>query len=120
MKIQFIKDYTLTVNNLFCKDGMIGCQPTKNIDFKLGQVISGGIRGGSLDSKNFYIDYGDYTKAIPLEYVKVLNDDGTPYAIQKLVNSQEKQQPFLDKHKNHLLIAVALVAGYFAYKKFKK
>jgi hypothetical protein len=29
-------------------------------------------------------------------------------------------EPFLQKHKNHLIIAVVLVAGYFAYKKFKK
>jgi hypothetical protein len=29
-------------------------------------------------------------------------------------------ETFLQKHKNHLLIAGALVLGYFAYKKFKK
>ena len=29
-------------------------------------------------------------------------------------------ETFLQKHKNHLIIAVVLVAGYFAYKKFKK
>ena len=29
-------------------------------------------------------------------------------------------QTFLQKHKNHLIIALVLVAGYFAYKKFKK
>ena len=29
-------------------------------------------------------------------------------------------ETFLQKHKNNLIIAVVLVAGYFAYKKFKK
>lgn len=79
MKIKFIKDYTLTVNNPSCTKEMIGCQYSNTQNFKSGQVVSGGIRGGSLDSKNFYIDYGNYTNSIPLEYIKVLNDDGTPY-----------------------------------------
>jgi hypothetical protein len=29
-------------------------------------------------------------------------------------------QSFIQQHKNHLLIAGALVLGYFAYKKFNK
>jgi hypothetical protein len=29
-------------------------------------------------------------------------------------------ETFLQKHKNHLIIALVLIAGYFAYKKFKK
>lgn len=33
--------------------------------------------------------------------------------------SQNKNESFFQKHKNHLLIAVVLVAGYLAYKKFK-
>ena len=38
------------------------------------------------------------------------------------INPMPTQEPqsFLQKHKNHLLIAGALVLGYFAYKKFKK
>ena len=40
---------------------------------------------------------------------------------QDYIESQRNvNESFLEKHKNHLLIAVALVAGYFAYKKFKK
>ena len=35
---------------------------------------------------------------------------------EKIVNKQS----FLQKHKNHLIIGIVLVAGYFAYKKFKK
>lgn len=34
--------------------------------------------------------------------------------------SATKEESFLQKHKNHLIIAGVLVAGYFAYKKFKK
>jgi hypothetical protein len=39
---------------------------------------------------------------------------------QKEQQSANAQQPFLEKHKNHLLLLLAVVAGYFAYKKFKK
>jgi|LakMenE01Jun11ns_1017448.scaffolds.fasta_scaffold9940100_9 hypothetical protein len=92
MKIQFIKDYTLTVDNPSCKNGMIGCQPSTTTNFKLGQIVSGGIRGGSLDSKNFYIDYGNYTNAIPLEYLKVLNDDGTPYGNPNNMGNNQTNQ----------------------------
>jgi len=35
-----------------------------------------------------------------------------------IISTSEK--PFLEKHKNHLLLLLAVVAGYFAYKKFKK
>jgi hypothetical protein len=116
MKIQFIKDYTLTVNNPDCTKEMVGCQPSRTINFKLGQVVSGGVRGGSLDSKNFYIDYGNYTNPIPLEYIKVLNDDGT---LITNPTADVAPQTFLQKNKTNLLIAGVLVLGYFAYKKYK-
>lgn len=35
-------------------------------------------------------------------------------------NADVAPQTFLEKHKNHLLIAGALVLGYFVYKKFNK
>lgn len=35
-------------------------------------------------------------------------------------NTDVAPQSFIQKHKNHLLIAGALVLGYFAYKKFNK
>jgi hypothetical protein len=125
MKIKFIKDYTLTVNNPSCTKEMVGCQPSRTIKFKLGQVVSGGVRGGSLDSKNFYIDYGNYTNPIPLEYIKVLNDDGTPYDkktadVNSNKNTRLDSQTFLQKNKTNLLIAGVLVLAYLAYKKFKK
>lgn len=37
---------------------------------------------------------------------------------QQAVANAEK--PFLEKNKNHLFLLLALVAGYYAYKKFKK
>ena len=117
MKIEFIKDYTLTIDNPDCTQDMFGCQYSQVLNWKAGQVVSGGIRGGNLDSKNFYIDYGNFTNAIPLEYVKVFNDDGTPVSTP---NTELAPQTFLQKHKNHLLILSALIIGYFAYKKFNK
>lgn len=51
--------------------------------------------------------------------------DSTPfYEIYKgeatLPKTDVAPQTFTQKHKNHLLIAGALVLGYFAYKKFNK
>lgn len=131
MKIEFIKDYTLTVDNPSCTDGMIGCQPSRTINFKLGQVVSQGINGG-LDSKNFYIGYGNYTNAIPLEYVKVLNDDGTPYNKKTSEEVQFKtptqSKPISDfeyytssaflKRASVSIVPVALIGAYSYHKKF--
>jgi hypothetical protein len=39
---------------------------------------------------------------------------------EAFIKNTQQQQPFLEKHKNHLLLLLAVVAGYFAYKKFKK
>ena len=40
--------------------------------------------------------------------------------VEKEKTDIANNETFLQKHKNHLIIAVVLVAGYFAYKKFKK
>ena len=143
MKIQFIKDYILTVNNPNCKEGMVGCQPSNTQNFKSGQVVSGGIGGGSLDTKNFYIGYGNYTNPIPLEYIKVLNDDGTPASktnsnsllkpIENInMTAEDKLYEKLgikftnsgwglkSRPMGRLLVLGVLIASYFAYKKFNK
>ena len=41
----------------------------------------------------------------------------------KLINlgkPEVKEQPFLQKHKNHLLLLLLIVAGYLTYKTLKK
>ena len=40
--------------------------------------------------------------------------------MQEVFIKNTQQQPFLQKHKNHILLLLVVVAGYFAYKKFKK
>jgi hypothetical protein len=47
-------------------------------------------------------------------------DDSTPLTSKETLLTRYFTQTFLQKHKNHLLIAGALVIGYFAYKKFNK
>jgi len=52
-----------------------------------------------------------------------LNEDGSFSNLKGIFQVPENivsEQTFLQKHKNHLLIAGALVLGYLAYKKFNK
>jgi acyl CoA:acetate/3-ketoacid CoA transferase beta subunit len=81
--------------------------------------VSGGVRGGSLDSKNFYIDYGNYTNPIPLDYIKVLNDDGTLYDKKTSNVNSTSTETFLQKNKTTLMFFGALVVSYLVYKKLK-
>ena len=96
-------------------------------------------RGVDIKSSHVTMKYKDKTFQIPMSIINIIDaksiskseaksfvEDIIPNEA-KIKNeesiskdSQTKNDSFLDKHKNHLLIAVALVAGYFAYKKFKK
>ena len=96
-----------------------------NIIFKKGDIIKG-------DEKEIYI-YNQWMKGVSSKPTvvgaRVETADGLAFSpltnLEKIadVNSSPTTdvvpQNFLQKHKNHLLIALALVAGYFAYKKFK-
>jgi hypothetical protein len=52
--------------------------------------------------------------------VKVINSEQHGLGADYPDNTDVAPQTFLQKHKNHLLIAGALVIGYLAYKKFNK
>jgi hypothetical protein len=54
--------------------------------------------------------------AIPTDKLELLTDESSA----STQNTGLDLQTFLQKHKNHLLIAGLLVIGYFAYKKFNK
>ena len=68
--------------------------------------------------------------AVKITTPEALKVDGTKWSGQAIFEVPEEAvteqtlsstgQTFLQKHKNHLLIAGALVLGYFAYKKFNK
>ena len=115
MKAIFKNDYSWKSGNS-CPEGMIGCAP-ETINYKKGDSFTGLTLSLSSDKKQVISNMGNFTIGIPVENLTILNDDGTP------VNTSSKDlapESFLQKHKNHLLIAGALVLGYLAYKKFNK
>lgn len=117
------------------------CLKTEHIFFKKGDSIkatqfsfqvddsSGEITGDvSVPYQNGYV-------VVPISKINILDSKDTTVEKRNEIKNDLKTgvkigssaivmtnsgQSFLQKHKNHLLIAVALVAGYFAYKKFKK
>lgn len=65
--------------------------------------------------------------SVPISSVEIFDaeTDAKKQLEDAIAKEKEKsnivnEQSFLQKHKNHLIIAVVLVAGYFAYKKFNK
>jgi len=99
-----------------CAVGMLGCAP-ETITYKKGDSLAGLSLSLSSDKKQVVSYMGNYTVRIPVENLQLLNDDGTPI---ESPTADVLPQTFIQKHKNHLLIAGALVLGYFAYKKFNK
>ena len=115
MKVTFLKDYIWKSGNT-CPRGYIGCPPDI-ISYKKGDNFTGYRLSLSEDKKQVSAYMGNYTILIPVEYVTILNDDGTPFVDSNVNGSGET---FLQKHKNHLLILGGLVIAYIAYKKFNK
>jgi len=97
-------------------EGMIGGAP-ESITYKKGDSLAGLGLSLSSDKKQVISNMGNYTVQIPIENVQLLNDDGTPISNS---TTDIVPQTFLQKNKTNLLIAGALVLGYFAYKKFNK
>jgi len=71
-----------------------------------------------LSNKGFP-DGGIYKPAVITEEDRKRMENNLLIAKEAVV-ANPQQQPFLEKHKKHLLLLLAVVAGYFAYKKFKK
>jgi hypothetical protein len=103
MQAKFIKDYYLVEKaDPYCEQDMLGCN-SKDIvwDYKVGDGIIGNI---SQNNSTFDINTPRGLWKIPIEYFDI---------------SQGMKTTFLQKHKNHLIIAGAIVLAFLAYKKFK-
>jgi hypothetical protein len=131
-KYKFIKNYDFPTYR----------QDIAFVNFKTNDVVSleyfpekstySSLAGNYIEKEHFLYksDLNNLNIKIPLDYVVKVDDNSTLSKIsnsnlQELqANTQQAvanaQQPFLEKHKNHLLLLLAVVAGYFAYKKFKK
>lgn len=137
---KFIKDYTYKTGSS-CPEGMLGCMPD-TIIFKKDDILGGLNNNLSKDGKTVTSFRGNFSYIIPIEYLISIKDN------QQVVNAPQKevtyssvnQSPeekfyetlgikqydnsplrgFPVKLKGRLLVAVVLVAGYFAYKKYKK
>jgi hypothetical protein len=129
MEIKFLKDYEWK-DSTVCPPDVTGCT-TGSQSFKKGDILekTWDINISS-DSKNYVIGRFGYGVVVPVEYLSVTDDNGKPvtdleagnadFIVKKYSNQDVAPETFLQKHKNHLLIAGALVIGYFAYKKFNK
>jgi hypothetical protein len=115
MKAIFKNDYSWK-SGVSCPEGMDGCAP-ETINYKKGDELTGISLTLSSDKKQVISNQGNYSVTIPVENFTIMNDDGTSVNTSSTDLAPES---FLQKHKNHLLIAGALVIGYFAYKKFNK
>jgi hypothetical protein len=122
MKATFKSDYTYKTGSTN-PQGLIGGAPSI-INYKKGDILGGLSLSLSSDKKQVISYMGNYTVHIPVEYLTIMNDDGTISVTNSSSDSNQiiklAPETFLQKHKNHLLIAGALVLGYFAYKKFNK
>ena len=126
-KYIFKENYEAQGTNLIPKGAQMASEMLK-YSFKKGDVFEG---------EKFIISIGSETGSTPRYNVNIttpeaLKLDGTKWSGQAIFEVPEiavteqalktdaSGETFLQKHKNHLLIAGALVIGYFAYKKFNK
>jgi hypothetical protein len=121
---KFIKDYTYKTGSS-CPEGMIGCAP-EIISFKKGDILGGISNNLSKDGKNIVSYRGNFSYTIPIEYVEIITNISDNVKIDKITPEPptKSDSPFSSKllgaYNKNLIIAIVLVAGYFAYKKFKK
>jgi hypothetical protein len=117
------------------------CLKEEKISFKKGEPIEGiqwffntdDGSGNPLTDGEVTVPYKNGNTVIPFSKINIKgykpvsveeknntkNDLTTTYA-KSFSDEKIVSKSFLQKNKNYLLIALALVAGYFAYKKFKK
>jgi len=129
---KFIKDYTYKTGST-CPEGMLGCMP-EIITFKKGDILAGLSNNLSKDGKTVTSFQGNFSYIIPIEYLVSTDLVNQPVinSPAKEVLSQDKEDNFWrslgvktsgmikPKVKGRFYLVVVLVAGYFAYKKFKK
>jgi len=138
---KFKENYDATTSIRTDSNGAMAMQTLK-YSFKKGDVFEGekfiqsvGVRTGSTPIYGVKINTPEALKVdgtkwsgqaifeVPDNLVEVTeeglsqNNDETA---DSGLNTNVLSQTFIQKHKNHLLIAGALVLGYFAYKKFNK
>jgi hypothetical protein len=126
-KFVFQQDYDANGANIIA-NGQQGASILLKYSFKKGDIFDGERiivgAGVAMESPAQY--------AVNITTPTALNLDGTNYngqgvfsipdniVIDQSLLPTQVNQTFLQKHKNHLLIAGALVLGYLAYKKFNK
>lgn len=143
-KVKIIKDYSFTIKgDPSAPIGQIGGSPREDItfSFKVGQIVEGYIYHSK---KEIQVRVGNYLVPIPKENWELVNKEQN-VVNQPVVNEtinlgvikQDAEDKFYEKlgiktqvggfmsgkiaskSKGRALILLVLVAGYFAYKKFK-
>jgi hypothetical protein len=129
----FIKPYKTTIGSKDADAILKGASPFQEINFKIGDKINGLPFGGVDTNRVVETRVGNVNLNIPPEYLKeeAVNQP-VVNAPTKEVLSQDKEDNFYrslgfttsgmikPKVKGRFFVAVVLVAGYFAYKKYKK
>ena len=122
----FIKPYKTTIGSKDADALLKGATPFQEINFKIGDKIIGSPFGGGDTNKVVETRVGNANLNIPPEYLKeeAVNQ---PTSNAQTVTEElqtKKQESILGKisgsYGQNLIIALVLIAGYFAYKKFKK
>jgi hypothetical protein len=129
-KYKFKEDF---IQNYRVYDSKIGTSSSvdQSITYKKGDIVDGTFRAKHTESgwEGMQMNFED-TVLInnPMQGKGLFDGNGAPSMFLIPANKLESikgenlilNQTFLQKHQNHLLIAGALVIGYFAYKKFNK
>jgi hypothetical protein len=134
----FIKPYKTTIGSKDANALLIGAVPFQEINFKIGDKINGTPFGGDDTNRGVETRVGNANLNIPPEYLKeeAVNQpvaDAPKEVAYSSVNLSPEEKFYESlglkdkggltlplKSKGRLLVAVVLVAGYFAYKKYKK
>ena len=123
----FIKPFKTTIGSKDANALLMGATPFKEINFKIGDKINGSPFGGLDTNRVIDTRVGNANINIPPEYLKEEADNQTvqplavtdPELFKKNMELSAKKDEKM-KQLKYGVIAVVLIAGYFAYKKFKK
>jgi hypothetical protein len=126
-KYIFKENYEAQGTNLIPKGSQMASVILK-YSFKKGDVFEGekiptnsGIETGSTPRYNVNITTPEALKVDGTKWSGQAIFEVPEIAVtEQALKTDASGETFLQKHKNHLLIAGVLVIGYFAYKKFNK